>query len=190
MNFLKSFFLALILLGGVQKTYSQAYLANPFVFSKPNFDLGISAESYFNLKDIFVGFGLGTEEVNNDWGVSINVDFRPYFKKVLVDKGRNFYHQYREKLIFLSLDLNKKFYFIKFMDEEGQIGLYVEGRFGYLFGNYRGVSVSPNDKFMIVPTGGLVADLNPVSFYLGYLHFSTGSDSQNNMINIGMGIHF
>lgn len=189
-NVLKSIFVILIILGSSHRAKSQAYFSNPFVFSSPNFDFGVTAESYFNLKDFFVGFGAGTEEVNNDWGASVNVDFRPYFKKVLVEQSPNFYNQYREKLFFLSLDLNKKFYFLKFMDKENQIGLYIEGRFGYLFGNYRGVSSSPNDKFMIVPSGGVVATVDPVSFYLGYLYFNTGSDARNNMINLGIGIHF
>lgn len=169
---------------------SQPYLANPFVFSNPDFDFGVSTESYFNLDDVFIGFGIGTDDANNDWGASINFDFRPYFKKVSIEDSPNFYYQYREKLFFLSIDLNKKFYFLKFAQNEGQLGLYAEGRFGYLFGNYRGVSRGPENKFMIVPAGGIIYDQKPVSIYLGYLYFNSGSDAGNNMINLGLHLHF
>lgn len=172
------------------RTNAQTYFSNPFVFSAPEFDFGISAESYFNFNDIFVGFGLGTDDVNNDWGASVNVDFRPYFKKVRVEENDNLFYQYREKLFFLSLDLTKKFYFLKFNNNDGQLGVYVEGRFGYLFGNYRGVSKSPNDKFMIAPAAGFTYDIDFIGFYLGYLNFNSGSDASNHMINLGMHVHF
>ena len=68
----------------------------------------IIGESYFNLNDFYVGFGIGLEDTGFDYTASFNVGFRPYFKKVLIEKGENLFYQYHEKTFLISIDLEKR----------------------------------------------------------------------------------
>ncbi|MDX1653425.1 MAG: hypothetical protein R3277_13085 [Brumimicrobium sp.] len=166
--------------------YSQSqgmYPVNPIAngYFEPHF--GIRAESYFSAEDIFVSFGMGMDDLGWDYSASLNFGFRPYFKKVLIKEAEALYYQFREKLYFLSIDLEKRFFFLEYEGEK-KLGIYTQGKFGYLFGDYRGYSGGVNSRFLISPSAGAVWQAKNVRIGLGYLHLETSDQSSPNHIEL------
>ncbi|MEX1190454.1 MAG: hypothetical protein WED10_03470 [Brumimicrobium sp.] len=165
------------------------YPISPFAANYFDPHFGIQAETYFNLDDIYFSFGLGLEDTGYDYGASLNLGFRPYFRKVLIEESENLFYQYHEKLFFLSIDLDKRFYFLEY-GGDNRLGIYLAGKFGYLFGNYRGISKSLTDKFQISPGAGFAWEFKNARLNLGYLNFQTSEDLSPHMIQIKLNLFF
>lgn len=187
-------FFVLFLLGSSQSLNAQIYTRNPFegTYFQPHF--GINAESYFNGNDILFSFGLGLEDTGYDFSTSFNVGFRPYLKKVRFqdENDENLYYQYRERVLLFSIDVEKRFFFLEYAknDYTNRIGLYTKGKFGYFHANYRGLSESLNQRFMIAPGAGLSWEFKNARLSLGYLRLDTGSEVSSNMIDFTINLFF
>lgn len=165
------------------------YTVSPFAASYFDPHFGIQAESYFNLDDFYVGFGVGLEDTGYDYTASFNVGFRPYFKQVLMDQGQNIFYQYHEKTFLLSIDLEKRFYFLEYAGEN-RIGIYTGGKFGYFFGNYRGVSENLTKKFLISPGAGLSWEFKNARINLGYLYLNGSEGVVPHKIHFKLNLFF
>jgi hypothetical protein len=162
------------------------------VFS-PHF--GITAESYFNANDFLLSFGMGLEETGYDFSASFNVGFRPYLKKIRIqdENIENLYYQYRERVTLFSIDLEKRFFFLDYfskVDKHHRFGLYAKAKFGFLYVNYRGLSNSGQNRFLIAPGTGLSWEMKNVRISAGYLQFDQGSEVSSNMIDITLNLFF
>lgn len=186
--------LTLIVFATGKSARSQIYPRNPFqgTYFQPHF--GIDAETYFNGNDILFSFGLGLEDTGYDFSASFNVGFRPYLKKVRFqdDVDENLYYQYRERVLVFSIDLEKRFYFLEYAKEDrtNRLGVYTKGKFGYLHANYRGLSKSLNQRFIIAPGAGLSWEFKNARLSLGYLRLETGSEVSPNMIDFTLSLFF
>ena len=165
------------------------YTISPFASNYFDPHFGIQAESYFNLNDFYVSFGVGLEDTGFDYTASFNVGFRPYFKKVLIEKEENLYYQYHEKTFLISIDLEKRFYFLEY-NGQNRIGIYTGGKFGYFFGNYRGVSENFTKKFLIAPGAGLSWEFKNARMNLGYLLLNGSEELAPHMIQFKLNLFF
>jgi hypothetical protein len=165
------------------------YTVSPFAASYFDPHFGVQAESYFNLNDFYVGFGIGLEDTGYDYTASFNVGFRPYFKKVLIEKEEDLFYQYHEKTFLVSIDLEKRFYFLEYAGEN-RIGIYAGGKFGYFFGNYRGISENLTKKFLIAPGAGLSWEFKNARMNLGYLFLNGSEELTPHMIQFKLSFFF
>lgn len=186
--------LLLSLLCCTVQSNAQIYPRNPLqvAYFQPHF--GINAESYFHNNDILFSFGAGMEETGYDFSTSFNIGFRPYLKKVRFqdEQNENLYYQYRERIMLFSIDVEKRFFFLEYASEKhnNRIGLYTRGKFGYFYANYRGLSESLNQRFMIAPGLGATWESKNVRFSLGYLRLDTRSETSPNMIDFTINLFF
>jgi hypothetical protein len=186
--------LSFTLLSSTFTSTAQVFTRNPFQFSyfQPHF--GINAESYFHGNDLLFSFGLGLEETGYDFGASFNVGFRPYLKKVLIqdENDDNTYYQYRERIMLFSIDLEKRFFFLEYAKGENlnRIGIYTKAKFGYLHANYRGLSESLNQRFLIAPGAGASWEFKNARISLGYLRLDQGNEMSANMIDFTLNLFF
>lgn len=173
---------------------AQIYTRNPLQTSyfQPHF--GFNAETYFHGKDVLFSFGLGLEETGYDFSASFNVGFRPYLKKVRIqdENDENLFYQYRERILLFSIDLEKRFYFLEYAkgDNINKIGVYTLGKFGYFHANYRGLSQSLNQRFLIAPGAGFSWEFKNARISLGYLRLDQGNELSPNMINFRLNFFF
>lgn len=174
--------LLLILFGSIQSLQSQMYFHSPFEqgYFSPHFSF--SGETYFNANDMLLDIGVGLDDRGWDYSAMLNVGFRPFIKKIRVQEDNQLF-QYRERVYFISLDLEKRFQFFNFGDRR-EAGLYVSSKIGYFFGNYRGVSEYPNNRWMIVPATGLSVQLKHAILSLGYMNFNNKSNATNHMVQL------
>lgn len=176
-------FTFLIILGTHQFLNSQTYFHNPLEqgYFSPHFS--VSGETYFNTNDFLFDFGIGLDDRGWDYSAMFNVGFRPFIKKIRVEGENNQLFQYREKVYFVSVDLEKRFQFFNFGDRK-ELGIYISSKLGYFFGNYRGVSEYPHNRWMMAPATGLSIQLKDAILSLGYMNFNNVSNESNNMIQL------
>lgn len=170
-----------------QKSTAQLYPVGPFDRSYFNPGFGINAGMIFNLNDFFFDFGLGFEDTGFDYSASLNIAFRPFDKKVIFEEDENLFYQYHEGMIIPSIDLEKRFFFLGLKDHD-RLGIYLGGKFGYLFGRYRGLSKSLTREGIIAPNAGFVYESKVIRLSLGYLHLDIPSYEQNNKIQFKLSL--
>ena len=107
----------------------------------------------FNTKDYYYGFSMGVEDLGYEWGARFNFQFRPFFKRTLIQENSSTIRQYREKKYFISLDFDKRFFHFDLAGAQAQ--LFVGTQLGILLGNYRAARASAKPLFNAVPLGGL-----------------------------------
>ena len=180
--------LASLLLINPLKSSAQPILTNPFSVSyfQPNF--GINLGTIFNHEDFLFDFGIGLEELGYDFSATFNGSFRPYYKKVVFKEEENLYYQVQEKVLQFSIDLEKRFYFVHFMNSS-KIGLYAMMKFGYFYGTYKGLKKNRNNTFAVTPGGGLSWQFSKNSrVNLGYLYLNQNPYAHPHMINLKLSI--
>lgn len=145
-------------------------------FGRPDIRFSIGTETNFNGKDFLVGFDAGITDEKNLWSSKLKLNFRPFYKKVMLQESEHLFYQYREKRFFLALELNK--YITPIIINKTALGIYIQGDGGYYFGSYRGTSESPLDYWVIAPGSGLVANFsNTLLISLGGSLFQTKSEN-------------
>ena len=185
---LLSFSLLCFLLIIPLKSDGQPILTNPLSGSyfQPHF--GINAGTFFNHEDFLFDFGLGLEELGYDFSITFNGSFRPYYKKVLFEEADNLFYQVQERVLQFSIDFEKRFYFIQFMNSS-KIGVYAMMKFGYFYGTYKGLKKNRNDTFTITPGAGLSWQFSKISrLNLGYLYFDQNPYANPHTINLKLSL--
>lgn len=124
-------------------------------------------ETVFNFHDAYIGFGAGVE--NYDWnaGARANFSFRPYYKKIQTKGDNGYIYQWREKRMFISLDVDKR------IGRFGVMGAETNGwlllRTAFMFGDYAGREKGPETYFTLSPVAGICTNIRQnVYFKLGY----------------------
>ena len=169
---------------------SQGFFINPFAASYFQPKFGINAGSFFNKDDIIVDFGLAMEELGYDFTVGINGAFRPYYQTVKFKESDHMYYQLNEKVVQFSLDIEKRFYFMQFLNYN-KIGLYASLKVGYYYGMYKGLGENRSKQFALDPGAGLSWQFTKVSrISLGYLYFKKNSYREPHMIHVKLSIYF
>lgn len=123
------------------------------------------------LSDYYLGMGFGVFEGKNKISARMNFDFRPYFRNVTFKENDTLYSQYKEKDYMLSLSVEKIFALKK---NYPMLSPYIETKFGYMWGNFKGWDKSPEDKWFISPSAGAALSYNEnVHFKLGYQYLKS-----------------
>ena len=170
------------------KSNAQPILTNPFSGSYFQPSFGINAGTLINTEDFLFDFGLGLEEIGYDYSITFNGSFRPYRKTVLFEESNNLFYQAQERVLQFSLDLEKRFYFIQFMNSS-KVGFYAMMKVGYFYGTYKGLKQNRNNTFIINPGAGLSWQFSEMSrVNLGYLYFNQNPFSAPHMINIKLSL--
>lgn len=124
----------------------------------------------FNANDYYYGFSMGVEDLGYEWGARFNFQFRPFFKRTLIQENSSTIRQYREKKYFISLDFDKRFFHFDLAGAQAQ--LFVGTQLGFLLGNYRAARASANPLFNAVPLGGLSFSFKEAVFLkIGFCYF-------------------
>lgn len=176
-----TFVLALLSIACSSVHAQSFFIRNPLESMGAQPHLSISGEVYANTKDVLLDFGIGIDDVGYDYTARLNFAFRPYTKTVLTEIEEKEWRQYFERLYIISLDLEKRFNFILFGDNN-RFGPYLASKFGYFLSDYRGMSKHPNQGFKIIPAAGLGIQFDHSTFSLGYLFLNNGTDDLNGML--------
>lgn len=122
------------------------------------------------LNDYFLGFGSGIYANNRNWSAKLNFDFRPYFDNITFKENDTLNSQYKERDYFLSISIEKLF---PLKRNYPMLLPFVELKGGLLWGNFKGWDKSPESKYKLAPSGGLVLGVNEMfHFKLGYQYFT------------------
>lgn len=159
------------------------FIRNPLQSMGASPKFSISAESYFNSKDVYFDFGIGVDDIGYDYSARLNFGFRPYTKTVISEIAEKEFMQYWERSYIISLDLEKRFNFMVFGDDN-RFGPYVASKVGFFLADYRGVSKHPSSGFKLIPSTGLNLKINHSSFSVGYLFLNNGSDELHHMLQL------
>lgn len=133
------------------KVFSQK-ANNGYSFGEVDLTGAFGSETSFNTTDWLLNFHVGVGDKKNLWSGRIFLDFRPY-EKVIWKKTEGTAHQYRSKRFLLGLTADKLILPIR--ADIFACGVYVEGKAGYSFGNYRGTATKPPQGIVGVPSGGI-----------------------------------
>jgi hypothetical protein len=140
----------------------------------------VSIVNDVNLQDWYLGFAGGIEDLNNQWGLKLGLNFRPFRRYVQIQESDDMIRQYREKKYFLYFDLDKRF--IHFPIGEQEIQFFAGVRPGLLWGDYSGTKNDAESYWLLSPMGGVAVHLkNEVQFKVGYVHM------RDRLINVGDG---
>lgn len=172
----------LLVLTSITSGFSQSFfIRNPLehMGAQPHFSL--SGEVYANKKDVLLDFGIGMDDIGYDYTARLNFAFRPYTKRVLSEIEEKEWRQYWERLYIISLDLEKRFNFMIFGDNN-RFGPYLATKIAYFLADYRGMSKHPNAGFKFIPSTGLGIQFGHSTYSLGYLFLNNGTDDLNGML--------
>jgi ankyrin repeat protein len=109
----------------------------------------------FNLQDYYTGFFLGTQERRTKLSLEIGFMARPTSKRILIDAGvPHVYYQFREYRYIAFLKTEK---IIPLVSTGKRFSLAATASLAGMFtwGDYRGSSMTPLEKVMLVPQVGL-----------------------------------
>ncbi len=121
----------------------------------------------FSGDDFYAGMRLSFREPLLNGGIVAGIDTKPWYSKIMIDKGNDVIYQYREKRSLIYAGLFKDFTFAK-SDRTGNFALSTSLMAGFSFGNkLKGTYLTPENKFVVVPEAGLRWTLNNLSVFAG-----------------------
>ena len=125
-------------------------------------------------QDYLMGLDIGVMDETERFHYFITIDARPYKRKVQEFAGNNVFYQYQEERYVLTLGTR----YLHELQSSGK-GVFVGLSGGYNFGNYRGISLKPEQGWIIRPNAGFFWNLAPQFFTLelGYEYFDSRSDT-------------
>jgi hypothetical protein len=127
-----------------------------------------SINNDFNLQDWYLGASGGIEDIGYQWGAKLSLGFRPFRKKIQLEEPNNIIRQYRERKVFLSLDIDKRLGHFDLFGVHTQF--YFGSKNGVLFGNYSGTKRNAEPVWVIAPFGGICFNFDDVTFIkIGYM---------------------
>ena len=125
-------------------------------------------------QDYLMGLDIGVMDETERFHYFITIDARPYKRKVQEFAGNNVFYQYQEERYVLTLGTR----YLHELQSSGK-GVFMGLSGGYNFGNYRGISLKPEQGWIIRPNAGFFWNLAPQFFTLelGYEYFDSRSDT-------------
>lgn len=171
------------------KLLAQPIAINPVASSYLQPKFGANLGTLFNHQDLLLDFGLGYEELGYDFSITLNGAFRPFYNRGRVEIGDQLYYQVRHKAVQFSIDLEKRFYFLQFLNYN-KLGIYLGLKSAFAWDNYKGFSLIQNDGFAFLPNAGLSWQFSKISrLSVGYLYRYNSVFSNPNMINIKLSLY-
>ena len=143
----------------------------------------------FNGKDFMLGGRMGLLESKYNVQLTLGYQTRPSVRSVLYEADPNTYYQYWESRSLVDLSVNK-FFVLKKINIEQQFGAYAGLKGAYTYGNFRGSNQKPDDRFLLIPAGGIYFDYNILRVKLGYEYLNLkNSKASPHRIYIGIGMN-
>lgn len=146
-------FVALILFYGLFSLKYHAQIGNRGFGGVPTFTF----QNEFNHQDYYIGGSFGVKDYQYRWGAELGMSFRPFKKGVLVESGKNYFHQYLEQKFYIFLDLTKRFKLFQYKDNE--IQFVIGAKPGVLLSNYSGTQIDGKPVWVIAPMAGLAYEV-------------------------------
>lgn len=128
----------------------------------------------FFLHDIYTGMSLAFREPFLNIGLLIGFDTKLWYTRVLVKQSEHQYYQYMDKGSVVYCGVFKNFALTN-NPLRGNFELSASLSAGYRFGDQlKGTSITPANKFMIIPSVSVVWALNDLSLSVGANYMNTG----------------
>ena len=137
-------------------------------------EFSITASSKFNIRGYFTGFSISFKEPLINAGFAAGCDLKPTYTKVLVKSGENTYYQYFDKSAIVFAGLFKDF---TLSEKSSGLKLIISASLsaGYNFGGkFKGTSLSPENKFKIIPAAGFKVQQKHFAFRTDLEYMNSG----------------
>src|SRR5690554_1291050 len=148
---------SLILLGLIFwiNNYSYSQLTNPFqaMYVNPGFGLEVGFLTQ-NFKYGIMDVGLGYEDDGLDLSAYVNLLWSPSAANAVYEVSDGYYYKVKEKGQIISLNLEKRFNFIRDRNN-GKYGLYIMAKPGYYWSIHKGLNNFRKGKFLFIPGAGV-----------------------------------
>ena len=172
-----------------KSTFAQPIALNPFAGSYLQPSAGFSVGTLFNHQDFMLDFGIGYEELGYDFSITFNGAFRPFYNRGRIEIDDHLYYQVKHKAIQFSIDLEKRFYFLQFLNYN-KLGVYLGLKSAYAWDNYRGFTLKQNTGFAFQPNAGISWQFSKVSrLSVGYIYRSKSAFENPHMANIKLSLY-
>lgn len=121
----------------------------------------------FNSTDLMLGGSFSLSEAK--YGINIEAGFRtrPAVRSVLYEKDVQSFYQFWEKRSILHLAIEKTFPLVQF-DPNQKLNAFAGLGFGYTYGSFRGSSLKPDDRGLLIPLAGFEYQYKLLSLKLNY----------------------
>ncbi len=139
----------------------------------------------FNFWDILFGPRVGLHDTKYNLRVETGFQFRPWAKRILIDRDENISYQYWERRYNIGGAIFKDFDLSNISNKN--YGLYTGVQVNYSFRRYRGIGDHPSDQFIFSPAAGVFLRLDKqFDFRLGYQYLDFGTYKVSpHRINLG-----
>jgi len=163
--------------------YGAVKVADPFI-SK----MIIAADFNWNLDDILIGASLSLMESKYGFLLQAGFKTRTWPRSALYELNSNTYYQFWETRSCVHIGIDKHFRLSK-KSLSGSYGVFVGLNGAYTYGNFRGSSKKPDDKFIPVPKAGFFINYNNLNVKLNYEYLQLQNEYiSNHRINVSLGI--
>jgi hypothetical protein len=137
----------------------------------------ISLETAFNGDDFMIGFLPGLHLQNLNLTVGALFLFRPYKKKILVERSTNYYYQFQEWRYVFGICFEKRINLVN------TIALSLSAGGGYTFAEYTGTSTSAETTFLPILRIGIIKEYDKILISLRY-QFMEIPNVNNHQVNL------
>jgi len=147
----------------------------------------LAADFDWNIDDIMMGGSLSLLESKLGFLVQTGFKTRPWSRSYLYEQNPNTYYLFWETRSFVHIGVDKHFTLSK-KSLESSYGVFIGLNGAYTYGNFRGSSKKPGDKFLVIPKAGFFINYNDLSIKLNYEYVSLDNPFiSNHWINISLG---
>jgi len=163
--------------------YGATNIAGPFI-SKMIF----ATDFNWNFDDVMMGGSLSLLEARYGFLLQAGFKTRPSPRSYLYELDSKTYYQFWETRSCVHIGIDKHFTLSK-KSLSGSYGVFVGLNGAYTYGNFRGSSKKPDDKFIPIPKAGFFINYNNLNVKLNYEYISLkNSYISNHRVNISLGI--
>jgi|WetSurMetagenome_2_1015567.scaffolds.fasta_scaffold00001_476 ankyrin repeat protein len=135
--------------------------------------LEVSLSAKFNPQDIYTGMSFIFREPRKNFGIQAGFDTKLWYTRVMVKMSEDLYYQYFDKSSDAYIGIFKDFHLT---DHPMRSNFIFTGSLsgGYRFGNnFRGTNISPEKKFMVIPSALIKWNKRNFSIYAGLEYMNT-----------------
>jgi len=163
--------------------YGASAIPGPFICK-----MIFAADFNWNFDDIMMGGSLSLVESKYGFLLQAGFKMRPWPRQSLYELNSNTYYQFWETRSCIHIGVDKHFTLSK-PSPSGSYGVFVGLNGAYTFGNFRGSSKKPDDKFIPVPKAGFFISYENLNIKLNYEYLQLQNEYiSNHRINIALGI--
>ncbi|MCD4770556.1 MAG: ankyrin repeat domain-containing protein [Bacteroidales bacterium] len=135
--------------------------------------VSLSAGIKFKLTDIYLGSAICFSEPLHKIRMTLGIDIKPGYTKILVKNSDNHFTQYLDKKYILSAGFGKEF-IISENYYDGTLGIITDLNVGYMISEaYLGTYIKPENKFIIIPSVKLNYNIRSFNLFAGYEYMNS-----------------